>query len=331
MITVKKPEELKQVTESVLYSLTATEEIRSKIVYAAAQQKAGYTKEKRTSVLLRFVPSVCCCLALLVCVAVLISKANSSIDQQQSLLPAITDMAAGNINPENDNSSRSGTELSSEGRKVVADISSQGIFSNTVPGQNETAEFSASEPQIIVLDGCVYRLLEHTFSPEQLKLSSTAGFVSVCDSFATLSNRNTSGSTFLNPGTEVYYLDGMNHAFVAAEYHGNMCVFQCTSLAPNVLLKNELIKSIIPDVSHVISLEIPEKGRITDIKSIPKLISILADNAIPESSNSLNSGEYMILNLDNGLQYQLMFNQQRISFCGTWLCPEFIEELDNLL
>lgn len=329
-MTVKKPEELKQVTESVLANLTATEEMRSKIVYAAAQQKIGHAKDKKASGLLRFVPTVCCCLALLVCVSVLIPKANNVIDQQ-SLLPAITDMPAGNINPENDNHSRSGTELSSEGRKVVAGIGEQGIFCDTVPGQNVKTDFDASEPQIVVLDGCIYRLIDHLFSPEQLKLSSTAGILSVRDSFSSLSEGNISGSTFLNADTEVYFVDGMNHAFVAAEYQGNMCVFQRVSLNHHGLLNNESIESILPDASHVISLEIPEKGSITDSDIIHQLISILSENAIPESNDSLNSGEFMILNLDNGLQYQFTLNQQRVSFCGTWLCPEFIGDLEKYL
>ena len=316
-MNVRKPEELKQVTDSVLSGLIATEELKSKIVYSAAQQKIKPEKVKNSG-FLRFVPALCCCLALIVCLCSLVPQMKSVTAKPDDFLPAITDRPAGNISPENEGNLRNGTELSPEGRKVTSETGKQGIFSDTVP-------------EIVVLDGCFYQLINDVFNAEQLKLSTRIGKVDVFDTFSTLSGGEKAGSTFLKEGTEVYSLDGMNHAFVATEDQGNIYVFQRVALEQHGLLANEKIQDVLPDPTHIVSMDLQEKGTITDCDTIGVMMDLLCKNAVSESNNPLNRGEYLILHLDNGLSYQMTVNQQRISFCGTWLCPEFTDMLDNHL
>lgn len=329
-MTVKKPEELKQVTDSVLSGLTATNELKAKILYAAAKQKTEPGKESGHS-FLRFVPAICCCLALVVCLSVLIPQMRNMTTNQDTLLPAITDMPAGNFSPDSKDTLRTGTQLSSEGRKVTAGTSNPGIFCDNAPGQDANTNKGASEPQIVVLDGCFYRLLNDVFSPEQLKLSSEIGTISVCGSYSVLTEGTKAGSSFLKEGTKVYRLDGMNGAFVAARVEDHLYVFQRVSIDQQGLLSDETLKDILPDVTHIVGIEIEGKGSVTNIDDIKNLMDLLTQNAIAESNGPLNRGEYLILKLDNGLRYQITINQQRLSLCGTWLCPEFIESLENLL
>lgn len=327
-MTVKNPEELKQVTDAVLNGLTATNDLKAKIVYAAAQQKTKPVKESGSS-LLRFVPVICCCLAVVVCLSALIPQMRNATTET-TILPAITDMPAGNIHTENGGTPRTGTLISSEGRGVSSGRGVAGIFSDKVPNQEDNQEEAASEPKVIVLDGRFYRLLDGLFDSDRLGISSTIATISLCDSYLNLSDAK-SGSTFLKEGTEIHSLDGMNGAFVAAEYGEGVCVFQRISLEQHGLLNDEKIQDILPNLSHAVSLELAGKGTITNPDDIRNLMALLCDNATAESNNPLNTGEYMILHLDNGLMYQFTLNQQRISFCGTWLCPEFMELLESLL
>ena len=369
-MTVKKPEELKQVTEDMLAGLSATEELRKEILYRAASsmleaEDPGYrgkgekdtanrvkgekdtgNRVKGEKGWLRFVPAMCCCLAVLICASVLIPKITEtakpdgpgfvqqdnmydteSEENSEESFPVINDMVAGNYVVSEEKPVLASTKINTESMKVADRDSKAGIFMNTVPDA-ETA--ASGDLQLAIADGKFYRLTGDQFDIGSLKPDYEAGTVQfTADSNELIKNDIFNGSTFLKDGTKLWFIEGMNKSFVTAEYEGKNIVFERVSIENKGLLADEKFEDIIPDFDHVVSIEFSNRESITDAEKIREIGSLLKEYATMENSGAASTGEQMILVMDNGIRYQFILDGERICSCGTWVCPEFFEYLEK--
>ena len=352
-MTVKKPEELKQVTEDMLAGLSATEELRKKILYKAANSmleaedgkpsqalRASSPKEgaRREKGWLRFVPAMCCCLAVLICASVLIPKITetakpdgSGFVQQDNMydtdteesFPVINDMVAGNYVVSEEKPVLASTKINTESMKVADRDPKAGIFLNAIPG-GETA--ASAELQLVAADGKFYRLTGDVFEKGSLKLGDEAGEVTYSGEYTDLlENDLACGSTFLTDGTKLMFIEGMNKSFVTAEYDGKYIVFERVSVENRGLLSGEKLEDIIPDFDHVIRIEFSDREDITDTDKIREIGNLLKEYTTMENSGAVSSGDQMILVMDNQIRYQFILDGERICSCGTWVCPELFE------
>ena len=352
-MTVKKPEELKQVTEDMLAGLSATEELRKKILYSAAnslleQEDPGYrgkgvkgtgNRVKGEKGWLRFVPAMCCCLAVLICASVLIPKITetakpdgSGFAQQDNTdteesFPVINDMVAGNYVVSEEKPVLASTKINTESMKVADRDPKAGIFLNAIPG-GETA--ASAELQLVAADGKFYRLTGDVFEKGSLKLGDEAGEVTYSGEYTDLlENDLACGSTFLTDGTKLMFIEGMNKSFVTAEYEEKNVVFERVSIENKGLLAGEKLEDIIPDFDHVVTIEFSNRESITDAEKIREIGTLLKEYATMENSGAVSTGDQMILIMDNGIRYQFILDGERICSCGTWICPEFFEYLEK--
>lgn len=353
-MTVKKPEELKQVTEDMLAGLSATDELKKKILYNAANNllmqedaKNNVQNNENKEIKkgwLRFVPAMCCCLAILICASVLIPKFTetakpddhgfmqinendtnydmNSEECEENNLPKINDMVAGNYVVSEEKPVLASTKINKESSSVKSDSKSS-IFMNTVP----LAEKGASaDLQLVSLEGKFYRLTSDMFLEGCFELGNEAGTVTFSGDYTEfLNNGKVNGSTFLKEGTKLSFIKGMNKSFVTAEYDGKYIVFERVSVENRGLLSGEKLEDIIPDFDHVIRIEFSDREDITDTDKIREIGNLLKEDTTMENSGAVSSGDQMILVMDNQIRYQFILDGERICSCGTWVCPELFE------
>lgn len=56
---------------------------------------------------------------------------------------------------------------------------------------------------------------------------------------------------------------------------------------------------------------------------------MLMEYASYESSGMVSGKQNLLIELDNGLTVQLAVREDRLSACGTWSCPEFLEAFEQ--
>ncbi|MDD6248459.1 hypothetical protein, partial [Desulfovibrio piger] len=70
---------------------------------------------------------------------------------------------------------------------------------------------------------------------------------------------------------------------------------------------------------------------ITDSETCETLFSTLTENASYESSGTVSAKQSLLIQLDSGLTLQLTVKNDKLSACGTWSCPEFLEAFEAAL
>lgn len=328
-MTVKRPEELKTVSDEVLAGLSATEDLKKKILYRAANQllekEDGKKQTKKNANWLKAVPALCCCLALIVCGAVLIPKIGANNRTAGTDFPEIKDIAAGNYVVSTEMPIIASTKVNTGSRKIISEAG-DGFFMNRVPGDQTSGQNSL---QAISLDGRIYRLTSFQYDTDMPGLIPVGEIKYSADYQELLRNDKETGSTFLQPGTVLYTVDGMNGAFVIAEYNGALIAFQRVSLENRGVLHGEQLTDLIPSFDHVISIGIDGKT-VTDPEVIAEIGRILKEYSVLEDNGAVSSGNKMLLELDNGMICQLILDGERICGCGTWTCVEFFEYIGGI-
>ena len=323
-MTVKKPEELKQVTEELFSTLSATDEMKKKILYEASAimlEKEDGKKNSKHSFIKKLVPVICCCAILAVCSTVVISRINSGRPVQENV-PDIIDIAAGNSIPGQNNGMIASTKINTENQKIISETEN-GFFENSL--QESTEETNLL---LVAADGKYYRMTKDKFPINSIVTGDEVGETgSVCSYSELVNAGDACRSTFLAEGTKLYSIDGMNGAFIAAEMNDEMIVCQRISVENRGLLNNETFTDTIPSFKHVSSIEFSDRDKITDPENITKIGEILSEYTVLEDNGAFYNGKQMILHLDNGLKYLFVLDGERIYGCGTWICPELNEFL----
>ena len=108
-------------------------------------------------------------------------------------------------------------------------------------------------------------------------------------------------------------------------------VFQRVSFNGSALTGRETLSDTLEIAGHIAAMELSGVGAITDSETCETLFSTLTENASYESSGTVSAKQSLLIQLDSGLTLQLAVKNDKLSACGTWSCPEFLEAFEAAL
>lgn len=181
---------------------------------------------------------------------------------------------------------------------------------------------------VIGVYGAYYRMLEEPSAVSGSLLGSKVGKVEEFTTEPALSGTNVLLSNVSASGTEVYQIKGMGGTLVAAKVNGATRLFQRTGFNGSALNGGESLKDTLQVSGKVKSIELSGVGVVTDAKTAESLMKTLFSSASYESSGSVSASQSLLIHLNNGLTVQMAVKNDKLSACGTWSCPEFIEAFE---
>lgn len=181
-------------------------------------------------------------------------------------------------------------------------------------------------PPVLAINGRFYRMLS---APAAVPLSlrgeqlvSVSMFTeepSLADPVGVISN-------VVQEGTPVYAIDGISfQTACVAEVNGSLRLFQRVGYASSSTIGNEMFEDTLKVQGIVQSLELSGVGVINDAALANELIYMLYEYAEYHSNEIEAGSQTLTIQLNNGLALQLMVQDDLLSGCGVWACPEFFE------
>lgn len=183
---------------------------------------------------------------------------------------------------------------------------------------------------LIGIKGSYYRMLTTPSRLSESALGDSLGTVAEFTTEPSLSGTDVVLSNAAAFGAEVYEVSGMGGTLVAAEVDGKLRVFQRVSFNGSALQGQESLADTLQIAGHITSMELSDVGVITDAQVCEDLFKTLIDCASYDSSGSLSARQSLLIELDNGLTVQLAVRNNKFAACGTWTCPEFFEDFENV-
>ena len=129
-------------------------------------------------------------------------------------------------------------------------------------------------------------------------------------------------------GEDVYGISGMEKSLVCAKVDGSLRLFQRVSFNGYATIGKESLADTLQFQGHIASLTLSGIGTVSGATA-SSLFETLLHQASYESSGSLNTEDTLLITLDNGLCAQMLLKDDRLSACGVWSCPEFVEAFRN--
>ena len=181
---------------------------------------------------------------------------------------------------------------------------------------------------LISVNGSYYRMMTSPSSVSSSLLGGSLGTVAEFTTEPSLSGTDVILSNAASLGTEVYAISGMGGTLVAADVNGTTRLFQRVSFNGSALQGRESLADTLQIAGHITAMELSDVGVITDSTTCESLFSTLVNNASYDSSGSVSARQSLLIELDNGLTVQLAVRNDKLSACGTWSCPEFLEAFE---
>lgn len=305
---MKDLERLPEIADKGLGGLTAGQNLKYRIEHAAREEKAGH--KPRVPV---WVPAVCCALVLAVGL--------------YFALPQVTSV------PDADNagvmlrSQRAGD--ATEAPRLRADLPDGSVQLSSTRGapsyRSIWAEGGNGGFPMIGVNGRYYRMLNSPSSLNSSLLGDEVGAVSEYTTEPSLSGSDVIMSNQVAQGELVYNVSGMDGAVIAAQVDGAYRAFQRVSFNGNSVKGSETLADTLQISGHVQALELSDVGMVSDSQTASELVETLLSNASFESSSTVSGRQSLLIELDNGLTIQLAVKDDKVSACGTWSCPEFMD------
>lgn len=172
---------------------------------------------------------------------------------------------------------------------------------------------------LIRVEGRYYRLLSN---PEDVSgiLGSRLGTVQVFTDEPALESGSAILSNVAALNAEVYEVQGLGRAAVAAQVNGRARLFQRVSFAGNALLGNEGLKDTLP--GGAVALQLSDVGTVTDPGEVSRLMDLLY-KASYQGSGGRTTGQALLVQYGNGVVLQLAVSGDSLYGCGTWAAPDF--------
>lgn len=311
---MKRLEQLSEITNQALGGLVAGQEMKARIL-ASATSGADAPGRRKVSPAVYWVPALCATLALVIGLAVKLPALQPAADDA----PLISSVAAGDGN------------VTTE-RGLLLDLNNNNVnvsARSTVPDfRSIWADNTGGTFPLIGIHGKYYRMLT---SPTSVSASLLGASLGTVESFTTepaLSGTDLVISNQVASGTEVYAMNGMGGTLVAAEVDGVYRAFQRVSFNGSALVGSEQLSDTLQLAGHITMMELSGVGIIADSATAEQLFSTLTSNASYESSGSVSGTQSLLIELDNGLTVQLLVKNDKLSACGVWSCPEFLEAFE---
>jgi len=181
---------------------------------------------------------------------------------------------------------------------------------------------NASFP-LVTLGGATYRLLESPDGITETLLGETLGTVSEFNIEPALGSGGVV-SNVVSLGESIYAVGDMDGALVAAKVNDALRVFQRVSYAGTAVIGRETLADTLCDPADVEWIELDGMGRVSDAEQAMALMETLLEYADYQST-AFSGSTSMRVGLKNGLVLQLMTDDDSVSACGTWSCPDFFE------
>jgi hypothetical protein len=297
---LKRLNQLPEIANEMLGGITAGPELLTRIVTAPP-------RKRRAPLFVRRVAALALSAAMVLGLALGLPTLLYRDDQ------AIITQAAGN--------------LPAGGRTRALDVprgSIKLVNTGTAPGyQGVWASGSGANFPLVRVQGRYYRLLTNPTSAGD-SVGGQVGEVTVYTSEPALDNADIV-SNVVAQGEKVYDIAGMKGAAVAAPVDGVMRVFQRVSFSGSALVGSEGLSATLGSASSVKAMQLSGVGTVTDSTTIQSLMGTLLNNASYQGSGSRTTNQALLIEYNNGIVLQMAVNGNKLSACGTWACPEFIQ------
>ena len=176
---------------------------------------------------------------------------------------------------------------------------------------------------LLRLEGRYYRMLTNPSDVSSLA-DANMGQIAVFTTEPALDGGSGALSNIAPKGAIIYSFSGMGRSALAAQVNGQARLFQRVSFAGNALLGGETLKDTLPQ--GVIALQLSDVGTITDRDTVNALMNTLYSAAEYQGNETISGSQTLLLDYGNGIVFQMNVNGDSLSACGTWFCPEFIEQ-----
>lgn len=293
---------LPEVAGEMLSGFSAGPALRHRILLAAQRTRiasgVGFEKPKKKPAYARMIPAagMAFAMALMVWLGYMYGgETNQALNAPQMAQSGIHTYAAGGA----------GTEIP----KYQSLFAGEGV-----------------NPPMIAINGRFYRMLS---TPSSLSASLCAEQIasvfyfteepSLADPVGVISN-------VVQEGAPVYAVRGISSQTVcAAEVNGSLKLFQRVGYASSAVIGNEMFEDTFGVQGMVQSLELSGVGVIDDPAAANELIYMLYEYAEYHGNEMETGNQTLTVRLTNGLALQLMVQDDLLSGCGVWACPEFFE------
>ena len=320
---MKRLENLPEITDEMLGGLHASQELKADILRDAAKLRAGEkvalrstpwaekpSRRGKGAQLLRSAAALACLAVFMAGVLIGVPRLLTRGGQPDPLI-----------------STQTGGENGPEGGQLTALDVPQGsivISQRDKPAYRGVWEAAngANFP-LVCVDGRYYRMLTN---PTAIGKDLLGGALGTVDTFTNEPALASGGviSNVVSEGETVYAVRGMEGAMAAANVNGSLRVFQRVSFGSSALKSGEGLGDTLR-ASSVVALELTGVGTVTDAATAQSLYDTLLQNAQLARSGASETGQSLLIQLQNGLVLQLSVRDESVMACGTWSCPEFFE------
>ncbi|MDO4484625.1 MAG: hypothetical protein Q4C54_09440 [Clostridia bacterium] len=202
---------------------------------------------------------------------------------------------------------------------------------SVAPASTLWAQDDQADVPVISVNGRCYRMLTTPMDVPVALLGNQLAKVESFTADASLQPSNTVFSNVVHADMPVYAIPGMENTLVAAQVNDHMRLFQRVSFNGHALVGREKLADVLQISGRVVMMT-DEQGRcIFDQDVIDSLVATLFADAVYEAPGHIQGSRCLQLTLDNGLMLQLDIDRDSVSACGTWSCPEFINQLESAL
>ena len=188
------------------------------------------------------------------------------------------------------------------------------------------ASGSGSHYPVIGVNGRYYRMLTSPASVSSSLLGDVLGAVEEYTDEPALSRAGLV-SNVVGQGGTVWAVRGMNGSAAAAEVNGVYRVFQRVSYAGSALMGGESFRDTLR-CSGVTGMELSGVGTLNG-GAAAEMWNLLLSNAVYQGTGCSETGQSLLIYLDNGLILQLSVSGETVQGCGTWICPDFFAAFYN--
>ena len=205
-----------------------------------------------------------------------------------------------------------------------------GTYSGTVPEFRSLYVGEGANPPVIGVNGRFYQMLSIPVSDTALgdpiaEIQSFTDEPSLASTVGVVSN-------VAQAGAQVYSVSGISSKTACiAEVDGKLRLFQRIGYASESIVGGEQFEDTLDVNGKVTALELSSVGIITDENDANELIYMLSEFASYQGSDLSGSSQALTIYLRNGLSLQLMVQDDILSGCGSWSCPEFFESFEAFL
>ncbi len=300
-----------------LKTITADDKLRRRILEAAKDKKAG----RRVPV--RWVAAAAACATAAAVLAIALPR-----NVQKAPPAMLTSQSAGETATLAEVAAESEEAAIPEARKTAVMDVPQGmvtISNASVPEYRSIwARGNGANFPLVAAQGKYYRLLASPTEVSRGLLGEELGTVAEYTAEPALSGAETL-SNVCPEGTVIYAVKGAK-GLAAAEVDGRMRLFQRVSYAGRGPVGSERLSDTLG--GRVSAMELSGVGRLTG-SAAENMWSFLCDGAVYMNASCTETGQNLLVTLDNGLTFQMAVSGDSLSACGSWACPGFAEAFAN--